>query len=74
MYISSWFVLKSLGTHIARSLHYHTLGPSLICLSPQVALATKYFASCEYSTEYHFHMVSLEEHHQNSTHNCRECL
>ncbi len=27
-------VLKSLGTHTARSPHYHVLGPSLICLSP----------------------------------------
>jgi hypothetical protein len=68
-------VLKSLGIHIARSPHYHVLGPSLICLlSPQVSLATKYLASCKYSIEYHFHTVALEEHHQNSTHNSREPL
>ncbi len=67
-------VLKSLGTHIARSPHYHVLGPSLICLSPQVSLATKYLASCKYSIDYHFHTVSLEEHHQNSTHKSRERL
>jgi hypothetical protein len=65
-------LLKSLGTHIARSPHYHVLGPSLICLSPQVSLATEYLASCEYSIDYHFHTVSLEEHHQNSTHKSRE--
>jgi hypothetical protein len=51
-------VLKSLGTHIARSPHYHVLGPSLICLSPQVSLATKYLASRKYSIDYHFHTVS----------------
>ncbi len=28
-------VLKSLGTHMPRSPHYHVLGPPLICLSPQ---------------------------------------
>ncbi len=67
-------LLKSLGTHIARSPHYHVLGPSLVCLSPQVSLATKYLASHEYSIEYHFHTVSLEEYHQNSTHNYRERL
>jgi hypothetical protein len=67
-------VLKSLGTHIARSPHYHVLGPSLICLSPQVSLATKYLASHKYSIEYHFHTVSLEEHQQSSTHNSRERL
>jgi hypothetical protein len=67
-------VLKSLGTHIARSPHYHVLGPSLICLSPRVSLATKYLASCEYSIEYHFHTVSLEEHQQSSTHISRERL
>jgi hypothetical protein len=44
-------VLKSLGNHIARSPHYHILGPSLICLSPQVSLATKHLASCKYSIE-----------------------
>jgi hypothetical protein len=65
-------LLKSLGTHIARSPHYHVLGPSLICLSPQVSLATKYLASCKYSIDYHFHTVSLEEHNQNSTHKSRE--
>ncbi len=41
-------LLKSLGTHIARSPHYHVLGPSLVCLSPQVSQATKYLAGCEY--------------------------
>jgi hypothetical protein len=45
-------VLKSLGTHIARSPHYHVLGPSLICLSPQVSLANEYLASCKHSIEY----------------------
>jgi hypothetical protein len=65
-------VLESLGTHIARSPHYLVLGPSLVCLSPQVSLATKYLASLEYSIDYHFHTVLLEEHHQNSTHNSRE--
>jgi hypothetical protein len=55
-------LLKSLGTHIARSPHYHVLGPSLICLSPQVSLAIKYLASRKHSIEYHFHTVSLEEH------------
>ncbi len=34
-------VLKSLGTHTARSPHYNVLGPSLIYLSPQVSLATE---------------------------------
>ncbi len=67
-------VLKSLGTHVARSPHYHVFGPSLVCLSPQVSLATKYLASCKYSIEYHFHTVSLEERQQNSTHNSREHL
>jgi hypothetical protein len=67
-------VLKSLGTRIARSPHYHVLGPSLICLSPQVSLATEYLASHEYSIEYHFHTVSLEEHQQSSTHTSREHL
>jgi hypothetical protein len=67
-------VLKSLGTHIARSPYYHVLGPPLICLSPQVSLATKYLASCKYSIEYHFNRVSLEEHHQSRTHNSREHL
>jgi hypothetical protein len=67
-------VLKSLGIPTPRSPHYHILGPSLICLSPQVSLATKYLASREYSIEYHFHTVSLEEHQQSSTHNSRECL
>jgi hypothetical protein len=67
-------VLKSLGTHIARSPHYHVLGPSLICLSPQVSLATEYLASRKYSIDYHFHTVSLEEHHQNSTYKSREHL
>jgi hypothetical protein len=61
-------VLKSLGTHTARSPHYHVLGPSSVCLSPQVSLATEYLASCKYSIEYYFHTVSLEEHHQNNTH------
>ncbi len=42
-------VLKSLGTHITRCPHYHVLGPSLICLSPQVSLATKYLASYKHS-------------------------
>jgi hypothetical protein len=37
--------------YIARSPHYHILGPSLVCLSPQVSLATKYLASHEYSIE-----------------------
>jgi hypothetical protein len=67
-------VLKSLVTHTARSPHYHVLGPSLICLSPQVSLATKYLASHEYSIEYHFHTVSLEEHQQSSAHNSREVV
>jgi hypothetical protein len=67
-------VLKSLGTHIARSPHYHVLGPSLVCLSPQVSLATEYLASRKYSIEYHFYTVSLEEYYQNSTHNSREGL
>ncbi len=67
-------VLKSLGTLTPRSPHYHILGPSLICLSPQVSLATKYLASHEYSIDYHFHTVSLEEHQQSSTHNSRQCL
>jgi hypothetical protein len=67
-------VLKSLGTHIARSPHYHVLGPALICLSPQVSLATRYLASHEKSIEYHFHRVSIEEHQQSSTHNSRERL
>ncbi len=67
-------VLKSLGNHISRSPHHHILGPSLICLSPQVSLAIKYLASHEYSIEYHFHTVSLEEHQQSSTHNSRERL
>jgi hypothetical protein len=30
-------VLKSLVTHTAGSPHYHVMGPSLICLSPQVS-------------------------------------
>ncbi len=66
-------LLKSLGIRTPRSPHYHILGPSLICLSPQVSIATEYLASREYSIEYHFHTVSLEEHHQSSTHNSREC-
>jgi hypothetical protein len=59
-------MLKSVGTHTARSPHYHVLGPSLICLSPQISLATEYLASHEYSIEYHFHTVSLEKHQQSS--------
>ncbi len=65
-------VLKSLGFPTPRSPHYHIWGPSLICLSPQVSLATKYLASWKYSIEHHFHTVSLEEHQQSSTHNSRE--
>jgi hypothetical protein len=67
-------LLKSLGIPTPRSPHYPVLGPSLICLSPQVSLATKYLTSCEYSIEYHFRTVSLEEHQQSSTHNSREHL
>ncbi len=65
-------LLKSLGIPTPRSLHYHVLGPSLICLSPQVSLANKYLTSRKYSIEYHFHTVSLQEHQQSSTHNSRE--
>ncbi len=67
-------VLKSLGTHTARNPHCHVLGLSLICLSPQISLATEYLASHKYSIEYHFHTVSLEEHQQSSTHNSSERL
>jgi hypothetical protein len=67
-------LLKSLGIPTPRSHHYHVFGPSLICLSPQVSLATEYLASREYLIEYLFHSVSLEEHQQSSTHNSRECL
>jgi hypothetical protein len=67
-------LLKSLGISTPRSPHYHVLGPSLICLSPQVSLATKYLASHKYSIEYHYHTVSLDEHQQSSTHNSRECF
>jgi hypothetical protein len=67
-------MLKSLGIPTPRSPHYHVLGPSFICLSPQVSLATEYLASCKYSIECHFHTVSLEEHQQSSTHNSREYL
>jgi hypothetical protein len=63
------FLLNSLVISTPRSPHYHVLGPSLICLSPQVTLATKYLASRKYSIEYHFQTVSLEEHQQSSTHN-----
>jgi hypothetical protein len=72
IFLSASGLLKSLGTHTARIPHYHVLGPSLICLSPQISLATKYLASCKYSIEYHFHTVSLEEHQQSSTHNSRD--
>jgi hypothetical protein len=42
-------LMKSLGTHMPRSPHYHVLGPPLNCLSPQAFLATKYLASLAYS-------------------------
>jgi hypothetical protein len=70
-WLSVSLLLKSLGIPTPRSSHYHVLGPSLICLSPQVSLATKCLASHEYSIEYHFYTVSLEEHQKSSTHNSR---
>ena len=60
-----WVVvlLKSWGTHMTRSPHYHVLGSSLGSLSPQAFLATKYWASLTYSIGYHLLTSVLEDYH-----------
>jgi hypothetical protein len=55
-------VLKSLGIPTPRSPHYHVLGSPLFCLSSQVFLATKYWASHKSLTEYPLPTTNLEEH------------
>jgi hypothetical protein len=56
-------VLKSWGTHMPRSPHYHVLGSLLGSLSPQAFLVTKYWASLAYSIGYHLLTSIQEEYH-----------
>ncbi len=56
-------MLKSWGTHMPRSPHYHVLESPLVSLSPQAFIATKYWASLAYSIGYYLLTSLLEEYH-----------